>query len=277
MEVRSLPTPSNTLPWEDIVRFKQTELRLVPGKQRRPGKSTFEVRPVLPRHPRYQACKRLGDVFFAAVLLTVAMPIVAVLALLVKLTSRGPSFYTQKRVGKNGRPFTIYKLRTMVNNCESLTGPRWSIPGDPRVTGLGQFLRVTHLDELPQLLNVLGGHMSLIGPRPERPEFLPELIQQYPTYPERLRVRPGVTGLAQVQLPADTDIEGVSHKLAYDLYYVEHASLGLDLRILLGTILYVIRVPYHMVGRLVGLPVPGVVESGGYVVRAAGKRQRIGA
>jgi lipopolysaccharide/colanic/teichoic acid biosynthesis glycosyltransferase len=217
------------------------------------------------------------DIAVSATLLILAVPLIGVLAVLIKLTSRGPAFYTQKRVGKNGRSFTIYKLRTMINNCESLTGPRWSIPGDPRVTGIGQLLRITHLDELPQLLNVLFGHMSLIGPRPERPEFLPELIQQYPTYPERLRIRPGVTGFAQVQLPADTDIDGVSHKLAYDLYYVEHAGLGLDVRIILGTLLYVARVPFQMVSRMVGLPGPEAVEMCGYVPRVANKRQRIGA
>ena len=277
MEVRSLPTPSNTLPLGDTVRFEQSESRPVLAKPRRSGLSNLEIRPVLPRHPRYQACKRIVDIAVSATLLILAVPLIGVLAVLIKLTSRGPAFYTQKRVGKNGRSFTIYKLRTMINNCESLTGPRWSIPGDPRVTGIGQLLRITHLDELPQLLNVLFGHMSLIGPRPERPEFLPELIQQYPTYPERLRIRPGVTGFAQVQLPADTDIDGVSHKLAYDLYYVEHAGPGLDVRIILGTLLYVARVPFQMVSRMVGLPGPEAVEMCGYVPRVANKRQRIGA
>src|SRR5205085_11405871 len=104
-----------------------------------------------------------------------AAPVIALAALLLKLTSHGPAFYTQTRVGRNGRLFTIYKVRTMLHRCESLTGPRWSVPGDPRITAVGCLLRVTHVDELPQLLNVLRGEMSLIGPRPERPEFVPEL------------------------------------------------------------------------------------------------------
>ena len=139
----------------------------------------------------------------------------------MKLTSPGPAFYTQTRVGQGGRPFTIYKLRTMIHNCESLTGPRWCMPGDPRVTPAGWLLRVTHLDELPQLLNVLRGEMSLVGPRPERPEFLPQLERALPAYRQRLVVRPGVTGLAQVKLPADTDLDSVRRKLAHDLYYIE--------------------------------------------------------
>jgi lipopolysaccharide/colanic/teichoic acid biosynthesis glycosyltransferase len=277
MEVRSLPIPLNTLPLQDTFRSDLDERHILSARQRRLGMTTFEIKPVLPLHAPYLATKRLGDTIVAAVLLVVALPVIGVLALLVKLTSRGPGFYTQTRVGKNGRLFTIFKIRTMINNCESLTGPRWSIPGDPRVTGLGQFLRVTHLDELPQLLNVLRGDMSLIGPRPERPEFLPELIDEYPAYPERLRVRPGVTGLAQVQLPADTDLDSVSNKLAYDLFYVEHASPWLDVRILLGTLLYVARIPYKIVGRLVGLPAPEAVEKQGYLSQVSLLRQRIGA
>jgi lipopolysaccharide/colanic/teichoic acid biosynthesis glycosyltransferase len=197
----------------------------------------------------------------AAVLLAVpAAPLVAVIALMVKLSSRGPAFYSQTRVGRNGRSFTIYKLRTMVDNCESLTGPRWSMPGDPRVTRVGALLRATHLDELPQLLNVLRGDMSLIGPRPERPEFVPELERALPAYGQRLLVRPGVTGLAQVQQPADTDLDCVRRKLAYDLYYIERLSPWLDLRLLLATAFYALGVPFHQVGRLARLPKPEQVE-----------------
>ena len=236
-----------------------------------------EFHPVLPRHRWYVGCKRIVDTVIAATLLLVAAPVVAILAVLVKLTSRGPAFYSQTRVGKNGRPFSIYKIRTMIHNCESLTGPRWSIPGDPRITPLGRFLRLTHLDELPQLVNVLCGHMSLIGPRPERPEFLAELIQAYPAYPERLRVRPGVTGFAQVQLPADIDLDGVRTKLAYDLYYVEQASPLLDLRILVATVLYVARVPYETLGRLLRLPTREIVEVHMEATLATGIRRRLSA
>ena len=134
------------------------------------------------------------DFALAALIAVPALPIVLLAALAVRWTSRGPAFYSQTRLGLYGVPFTIYKLRTMIHNCESLTGPRWSIPGDPRITPVGWFLRATHLDELPQLLNVLRGQMSLIGPRPERPEFVPELERALPAYRQRLQVRPGVTG-----------------------------------------------------------------------------------
>jgi lipopolysaccharide/colanic/teichoic acid biosynthesis glycosyltransferase len=148
----------------------------------------------------------------------------------------------------------------MVHNCESLTGPRWSIPGDPRVTPVGWFLRASHLDELPQLLNVLRGEMSLVGPRPERPEFLPELERKLPAYPLRLALRPGVTGLAQVQLPPDTSVGSVRRKLAHDLYYIRHLGPWLDLRLLLCTALYVIGVPFGVAGRLLAVPGRDQVE-----------------
>jgi lipopolysaccharide/colanic/teichoic acid biosynthesis glycosyltransferase len=202
----------------------------------------------------YLPVKAAAEFLFALALMTVALPLIGVLALLVKLSSRGPAFYRQTRVGQYGQHFSIIKLRTMVDNCESLTGPRWCVPGDPRVTRLGQILRATHLDELPQLFNVLGGAMSIIGPRPERPEFLPNLERSLPGYRNRLLVRPGVTGLAQVQLPPDTDLESVRRKLRFDLYYVEHASPLLDLRILLCTGLYALGVPFRIGGTLFGVP-----------------------
>jgi lipopolysaccharide/colanic/teichoic acid biosynthesis glycosyltransferase len=198
---------------------------------------------VTPRRPRYVAFKAVLEFAFALVLLVPAAPLIVLTGFLVKLTSRGPMFYTQRRVGLHGRIFTIYKIRSMVHDCESLTGPRWAIPGDPRVTRVGQFLRRTHLDELPQLVNVLRGEMSLIGPRPERPEFVPWLERALPSYPSRLNVRPGVTGLAQIKLAPDTDLNSVRRKLAYDLHYVEHVSLWLDLRLLICTGLKVIGDP----------------------------------
>jgi lipopolysaccharide/colanic/teichoic acid biosynthesis glycosyltransferase len=202
------------------------------------------------------------DFVFALVLSVPALPIIAVAALLVKLTSKGPAFYTQARVGRHGKLFTIYKIRTMIDNCESLTGARWSIPGDPRVTAVGWVLRATHLDELPQLLNVLKGDMSLIGPRPERPEFLPELEAALPAYLQRLEVRPGVTGLAQVQLPPDSDLGSVRRKLAHDLYYIRHLSPWLDLRLLVCTTLYAIGVPFRVFGRLLAIPSRSTIEAG---------------
>jgi lipopolysaccharide/colanic/teichoic acid biosynthesis glycosyltransferase len=163
-------------------------------------------------------------------------------------------------VGRDGRLFTIIKIRTMIDKCESLTGPRWAIPGDPRITPLGQFLRLSHLDELPQLLNVLRGQMSLIGPRPERPEFVPELERALPLYRDRLVLRPGVTGLAQVHLPGDTDVDSVRRKLAYDLYYIERLSPWLDLRILFCTVLYAVGVPFRISRQLVHMPSVEKVE-----------------
>jgi lipopolysaccharide/colanic/teichoic acid biosynthesis glycosyltransferase len=227
-------------------------------------------------HRWYARCKRVLDLGAALLLAVPTIPMVAVVALVVKVTSRGPAFYSQTRVGRGGRLFTIYKLRTMVDNCESLTGPRWSMPGDPRVTRVGAFLRATHLDELPQLLNVLRGDMSLIGPRPERPEFVPELERALPAYGQRLLVRPGVTGLAQVQQPADTDLDCVRRKLAYDLYYIERLSPLLDLRLLFATAFYAFGVPFHLVGRLARLPKPDEVERAMqfFLSAAAPARQR---
>ncbi|MBL8793105.1 MAG: sugar transferase [Planctomycetia bacterium] len=213
------------------------------------------------RNAWYLSLKSAVDSVLALVLLAFASPIILLAAVLVKLTSRGPAFYTQTRVGQYGQHFTIVKLRTMVENCESLTGPRWAIPGDPRVTLLGQVLRVTHLDELPQLLNVLRGDMSIIGPRPERPEFLPNLERQLPGYRDRLLVKPGVTGLAQVQLPADTDIESVRRKLSLDLWYVENVSPWLDLRILLCTGFYILGVPFRIGGKLCAVPSANFADS----------------
>jgi len=155
---------------------------------------------------------------------------------LIKATSRGPALYSQTRLGKNGKPFMIYKLRTMLHQCECLTGARWSTPGDPRITPLGRLLRKTHIDELPQLWNVLRCEMSLVGPRPERPEFVPQLEQAIPHYRARLHMKPGLTGLAQLQLPPDTNLASVKLKLAYDLYYIGHAGLWLDLRLIAGTV-----------------------------------------
>ena len=183
----------------------------------------------------YLTFKRGFDVVTALSLLVLAAPFVAVAMLLVKLTSPGPALYAQVRLGKHGRPFTLFKIRTMANDSESLTGPCWSLPGDTRVTRLGRWLRATHLDELPQLWNVLRGDMSLIGPRPERPEFVPKLELAIPHYRKRLQIRPGVTGLAQVQLPADSDLDSVFIKTAYDLHYIRRISFLLDVRILWAT------------------------------------------
>jgi lipopolysaccharide/colanic/teichoic acid biosynthesis glycosyltransferase len=202
----------------------------------------------------YLPYKSLGDFIAASFLLVLFSPVILLLAVLVKLTSRGPAFYCQTRLGRFGRPFRIFKLRTMVHDAERLTGAQWSLPGDCRVTGLGRFLRRTHLDELPQLWNVVRGDMSLVGPRPERPEFAEQLRRAIPRYEERLRVRPGVTGLAQVQLPADTDLESVRRKLQYDLYYIGRMGPWVELRLVLCTAGKMLGVPFGPSRRLLGIP-----------------------
>jgi lipopolysaccharide/colanic/teichoic acid biosynthesis glycosyltransferase len=191
----------------------------------------------------YLPLKAAIDSALALALLVLASPIILLGAILVKLSSRGPAFYSQTRVGKQGRLFRVIKLRTMVHNCEAGTGPCWSRPGDPRITPLGRFLRNTHLDELPQLWNVLRGEMSLVGPRPERPEFLPALRQRIPNYQDRLLIRPGITGLAQVQLPADSNYDSVRRKLRHDLFYMRRMGLWLDFKILVCTAAKVLGLP----------------------------------
>jgi lipopolysaccharide/colanic/teichoic acid biosynthesis glycosyltransferase len=202
----------------------------------------------------YGPVKAALDFVLAAVLLVLTAPIALLAMLAVKLTSHGPVLYTQRRLGLNGRPFLMFKVRTMTHNCESTTGVRWCVPGDPRVTAVGRVIRKTHLDELPQFWNILKGEMSLIGPRPERPEFVTQLERALPRYAERLSVRPGLTGLAQVQLPADTDLGSVRRKLAYDLFYVAHQGLGLDLRILLATATHVLGCPFELTRRMYMFP-----------------------
>jgi lipopolysaccharide/colanic/teichoic acid biosynthesis glycosyltransferase len=222
----------------------------------------------------YPTLKIVFDWTFAAILLVVAAPFMAVAALLVKLTSRGPAFYSQVRLGLNGKPFRIYKVRTMTHNCESQSGAQWATAGDPRITFIGRILRATHLDELPQLWNVLRGDMSMVGPRPERPEFVPNLEKAIAHYADRLDVRPGVTGLAQVQLPADTDINSVRRKLAYDLYYIRHMGFWLDLKLIVCTALHVVFVPYHILGMLFNLPGQKRIEKA-YQERLAGQGSSI--
>jgi lipopolysaccharide/colanic/teichoic acid biosynthesis glycosyltransferase len=191
----------------------------------------------------------------AAVLLAAALPVLVVAALLIKLTSPGPVIYTQSRVGLGGRRFTIYKLRTMSHNCEATSGIRWATKRDCRVTLFGRLLRATHIDELPQLWNVLRGDMSLIGPRPERPEIVAMLEEAIWDYPLRHTVRPGVTGLAQIQLPADTDLDSVRRKLALDLVYIRTRTGWLDIRIVAGTLLKVAALPFRWIRGLLALPV----------------------
>lgn len=207
------------------------------------GRRTVDGSPVLRTTPStyfdWQSvrCRVLG-----AMLLIPALPIIGLLAALVRLTSPGPGIFRQARIGLHGRPFTMYKLRTMRVDAEVRTGPVWAQVNDPRVTPLGRILRRLHLDEFPQLFNVVKGEMALVGPRPERPEFVQTLARSIPGYMDRLLVRPGITGLAQINLPPDTDLESVRRKLALDLEYIGCASLGFDLRIVGATLLRLLAV-----------------------------------
>lgn len=183
-----------------------------------------------------QSTKRLMDLLFSFVVLAVGLPVWVGLALAVRLTSRGPAIYRQKRVGRKGRHFTMLKFRTMREDAEANTGPVWATKDDPRYTGLGRWLRKMRLDELPQLWNVLRGDMSLVGPRPERPYFVEKFIPTVPLYNRRHRVRPGITGWAQVMWHYDSSLEDVMQKLKYDLFYIENMSLRMDFKILFRTI-----------------------------------------
>jgi lipopolysaccharide/colanic/teichoic acid biosynthesis glycosyltransferase len=165
----------------------------------------------------------------------VSAPLLAVLIVLIPLDSRGPVFYRQRRVGQRGHPFDLLKLRTMRMDAEA-GGPVWaSDGGDPRITRLGRFLRRTRLDELPQLLNVLRGEMSFVGPRPERPHFVEQLRTVIPYYDARHEVKPGITGWAQVKFGYGSSLEDAERKLEYDLYYIKHMSWAFDSGILLYT------------------------------------------
>ncbi|HWB13951.1 MAG TPA: sugar transferase [Pirellulales bacterium] len=186
-------------------------------------------------------------------LLAGGTPIMLLTMLVVRLTSRGPAIFRQTRVGLNGRIFVMYKIRTMRIDAEATTGPVWTQQNDPRITPVGRLIRRLHLDEFPQLVNVIKGEMALIGPRPERPEFTQKLAVAIPGYLDRLLVRPGVTGLAQINLPPDTDLDSVRRKLVLDLAYVREGSPWLDLRIFACTCARLVAVKGPRVTRLFGL------------------------
>lgn len=174
---------------------------------------------------------------FALFLLILFSPIMLFAAALIKLTSYGPAFYSQMRVGRNGNYFDFVKLRTMKIDAE-LNGPQWSSGDkDPRITWVGYWLRKTHIDELPQLLHIVQGEMSFVGPRPERPDIVTRLLNYYDNYNNRHIVKPGITGLAQVRFRAEKDISDTRIKLGYDLFYIKKASFCLDLKIILWTAL----------------------------------------
>ena len=179
--------------------------------------------------------KRIIDIFIGTISLISIFPFWILIALGIKIDSKGPILYKQERIGMDGEKFLINKFRTMVLNAEDDTGPVWSGKDDSRITSFGSFLRRFHLDETPQLINIIFGDMASIGPRPERPYFIERLEKKYPFYKRRLKIRPGVSGWAQIKQPYDEKYEDVHQKLKYDFFYIENLSFRLDLKILLGT------------------------------------------
>ena len=214
-----------------------------------------------PQEMPYRFFKRVLDIVVSATALILLLPLMLIIAIAIPLESRGPIIYSQERVGKNrrrrpprsmnggerrrlpacGEVFRIYKFRSMVTDAERGTGAVWATSRDPRITRLGQFLRRTHLDELPQFINVLRGEMSVVGPRPERPEIVERLVPQIPGYADRSSVLPGITGLAQVAHCYDSSLQTAARKLQYDLYYIRYASLLLDVKIMAATMLVMAR------------------------------------
>jgi len=200
----------------------------------------------------YEKVKFILERVLAVILLVIFSPVILLALFLVRITSRGPALYTQPRSGLDGQLFTILKIRSMYLESE-VDGPKWCVPGDRRITPIGRFLRWCHFDELPQLVNVIRGEMSLIGPRPERPEIIAQLERTFSDYGKRLTIRPGLTGLAQVLQGPDTDLGSVRRKLNFDLYYVDQMSLWLDLRILIATAL-LFALSSSSIAGLMGLP-----------------------
>lgn len=188
----------------------------------------------------YEVSKRILDIILAILAIIPASLLFPFIALGIKLDSEGPVFYRQKRVGRYGREFWLLKYRSMVKNAHELGGKKGDGP-DLRHTRAGMILRKSYLDELPQIINILRGEMSLVGPRPERPEYVGELKKKVPLYERRLAVPPGITGWAQVNMENDASVEDAPEKIKYDLYYIENRSLGLDLLIIFKTIFIVLR------------------------------------
>jgi sugar transferase (PEP-CTERM system associated) len=236
------------MPIEQLLRCRLAGVRVVEGanffeeltgkilvKDLRPSWLVFSQGFSKPRLLRN--AKRAGELVAALAVLAVAAPLMAVIALLVKLDSPGPVLYRQVRVGEKGRLFSLIKFRTMRADAEAATGPVWATAnGDDRVTRLGSLLRIARLDELPQLFNVLRGEMSFVGPRPERPHFVEELRRVIPYYDERHSVKPGITGWAQIKFGYGSNIEDAEEKLQFDLFYIKHMSPIFDVGILLDTL-----------------------------------------
>lgn len=190
--------------------------------------------------PTWEAqIKRLMDIAVSSAVLLLGAPAWLALAAAIRASSKGPAVFKQERIGRNGKPFIMMKFRSMYEDAETRTGPVWATEDDPRITPLGKFMRKTRLDEIPQFINVLKGEMSLVGPRPERAYFIEQLRKEIPWYVRRIKMKPGITGWAQVKHKYDETIEDVRQKVLYDLYYFENMSIMLDLKIIARTLLVV--------------------------------------
>lgn len=222
------------IPTTDLLSFEERELNAIDVDSLKPSWLLFSDGFRVSR--RHAWAKRLFDVAVSGVFLAVLWPAMLLTALAVKLDSKGPALYSQLRVGLNGQVFRIYKFRSMRTDAEVAGKAVWAKENDNRVTRVGAFIRNTRLDELPQLYNVLAGHMSFVGPRPERPEFVEELKQQIPFYDVRHKVKPGLMGWAQLKYPYGASVEDAKNKLKYDLYYAKNHGFLMDLQILVQTV-----------------------------------------
>lgn len=207
------------------------------------GVPLIEVMPEILSHSS-KIIKRVIDIIISLFLLIMNFPLLMIVAIIIKLTSKGPVFYKQKRIGKNRKTFTMYKFRSMIKDAEEY-GPEWSGENDPRITKFGKIIRKVYFDETPQLFNVLKNDMSVVGPRPERPHFVEILSNEIPYYYKRLSVKPGITGWSQIKHKYDTSLDDVKIKLQYDFYYIENMSLKLDFKIIINTIIVILLMKGH--------------------------------
>ena len=241
------PDRRGTIPMEELLKLRMEGVKIEEATtwlEKISGK--IEVENLYPswlvfgegfrRNTIIKGVRRAISVIISLIGLIIALPLLPFIILAIRLDSKGPIFYTQTRVGKGGRLFKVVKFRTMREDAEAASGPRWAGDHDPRVTPVGKFLRASRLDEIPQLWCVLKGDMAFVGPRPERPEFIEMLSKEIPYYGVRHMVRPGITGWAQVKYKYGSTVEDAREKLQYDLFYIKNASIGLDLLIMFQTV-----------------------------------------
>ncbi len=204
------------------------------------GSPLIEVNPQLMK-PWEEAVKRILDIVISIIIMLVSLPVCLIMAIAIRLEGKGPVFFSQERVGKNGSIFTLYKFRSMVTDSEK-GGPQWTTVNDPRVTAVGRFIRKTHIDEIPQFWNILKGEMSLVGPRPEQPFYVKKYSEQLSYYTRRLKVKPGLTGWYQVKYTTYSEtLDEIKVRLQFDFFYIENISLKLDLEIMVRTVFRVLK------------------------------------